>query len=364
MEQGYERASQTTVSYTRAFAPLGGGLVSSCQERVQEAVLESVHPVTLGWLTLPSATCHAYTWQLQTPTYADAMALPNRVCWRSVAKPFQFLPLWLSLSPHERAVLPTEAIAIACASHSGMPTHLAWVQWWLNHLPAQSQVRLCCGVHPPLGLQGLPMSDPLVTAVLGASGVSSLHHNCSGKHSAFLNWMYRSHPEAWHSWRNDETSMQYPEAVLNVWCRLIETWLLEQAIPEVSSLSWHYDGCTLPVPSTSFETLARAYHALWKNPVTRPILLAMAKHPELVAGTTAPTQHLGDWRLDTYLMRQSTSSDTGTCSSLVSKSGAEALVCVLRLSTGEVCVCKVWTGHQPTRDSLVPQLLQSHGWLG
>ncbi len=312
-------------------------------------VMESVHPITWGWLTLTQDA--SYQWREVSPQIKDTTPdpLPRRVCWRSAAKPFQFLPYWLALSPEARQALPSQAIAIACASHSGMPEHTQWVSWWLEKALADVN-HLKCGTHGPLGLQGLPEVAPLA--------ITSLHHNCSGKHSAFLTWLYHMHaPETSQQTRQENilTEGFYPEAALSDWRQCIHTWLAKHTgfEPELAreTLLWHQDGCGLPVPSSSFKWLTYAYHALWADPVTRPIIEAMAKHPELLAGNMG-----GNPRLDTRLMRQKASIP------LVSKSGAEALVCVLRLDTGEVCVCKVWTGHQPTRDTVVPQVLQEVGW--
>jgi len=97
---------------------------------------------------------------------------------RSALKPLQALP-FVAGGGVERFGFSTPQVALLCASHSGEPRHVEAVSDMLDRIgcvPGQ----LLCGVHPPLYYAA---NDELPPA--GAK-FSTLHHNCSGKHSGML----------------------------------------------------------------------------------------------------------------------------------------------------------------------------------
>ena len=88
---------------------------------------------------------------------AEAWGDPELVAYvRSSAKPLQALPL----VPYD---LPSEELAIACASHEALPDQLVAVRALLERAGASSDDLEC-----------------------GAEHGSRLRHNCSGKHAGFL----------------------------------------------------------------------------------------------------------------------------------------------------------------------------------
>jgi L-asparaginase II len=99
-------------------------------------------------------------------------------CPRSAIKPFQALPLVESGAAKVFGV-STEELALACASHSGEPEHVAKVAGWLARL-GLSVKDLECGAHPPSNAKA---AEDLACAHEHAT---SVHNNCSGKHTGFL----------------------------------------------------------------------------------------------------------------------------------------------------------------------------------
>ncbi len=96
---------------------------------------------------------------------------------RSAIKALQALPL-IESGAAEHYGFDDEALALACASHSGEPAHVAGVERMLASA-GLSPSALRCGVH-------WPMAQTAAAAVARAGGPSALHNNCSGKHAGFL----------------------------------------------------------------------------------------------------------------------------------------------------------------------------------
>ena len=97
---------------------------------------------------------------------------------RSAVKALQALPLIESGAADRLALSPKE-IALACASHSGEPEHIATARAMLAKAGRDESV-LECGAHWPL-------SENACRAMARSGGKpSALHNNCSGKHAGFV----------------------------------------------------------------------------------------------------------------------------------------------------------------------------------
>lgn len=109
----------------------------------------------------------------------DAWGDPNRsVVPRSAIKFIQAIPLVRTGAAAAFDLTPVE-YALAAASHSGEPDHIATIESWLSRI-GLSPDALECGVDRPLGRQA---SDNLFAA--GGSPMP-IHNCCSGKHAGFL----------------------------------------------------------------------------------------------------------------------------------------------------------------------------------
>jgi len=97
---------------------------------------------------------------------------------RSAVKALQALAL-IESGAADRFRLADEQLALACSSHNGEPAHVATAQSMLASAGLDAAA-LRCGPHAPI-------HQPSAWA-LARSGAepSSLHNNCSGKHSGFL----------------------------------------------------------------------------------------------------------------------------------------------------------------------------------
>ncbi len=97
---------------------------------------------------------------------------------RSAIKPVQAIPL-VDSGAADAFGLGDIELALASASHAGEPCHIAAVGAWLARV-GLSPADLECGTHAPY-------SAATVAALIHAGAApTTLHNNCSGKHSGML----------------------------------------------------------------------------------------------------------------------------------------------------------------------------------
>jgi L-asparaginase II len=192
---------------------------------------------------------------------------------RSAIKPLQALP-FLETGAVERFGLGPAEIAVACASHSGTPRHVAVVEGLLAKAGLTPAV-LGCGVHEPF--------DAAVARDMIRRGErpTSLHHNCSGKHAAMLaTAVHRTEPTEGY-WRPDHPVQQRIR-------RALEDMTGATLGADVCGI----DGCSVPNWAMPLTGLARAFARLAtgeglapeRADACRRIRQACWAHPELVAG--------------------------------------------------------------------------------
>jgi L-asparaginase II len=97
---------------------------------------------------------------------------------RSALKPLQALP-FVAGGGIEQFGFSVPQVALLCASHSGEPRHVEAVADMLERIGCVPE-QLLCGVHPPLCYAAHDEPPP------AGAKFSTLHHNCSGKHSGML----------------------------------------------------------------------------------------------------------------------------------------------------------------------------------
>jgi len=227
---------------------------------------------------------------------------------RSSAKPLQAMTLCLS-GAVERFGLQARHLAVACASHTAEPEHVAAVTDLLQAV-GLDESRLECGSHRPI--------DRRACEELFRSGGSptAVHSNCSGKHAGMLAAAKALGLPLDDYWREDHPLQQ----------QIMATVAEFTGVPP-GRMIIGIDGCGVPVYGLPLRAMARSF-ALLANPDCLParlrsharrIVAAMQEHPHLVGGTH---------RLDTDLLEQARPR-------LVVKSGAEGLLCLGVL--GEHC---------------------------
>lgn len=229
---------------------------------------------------------------------------------RSAAKPFQLAPFVASgrFDAYDFPG-PTEALAIFAASHSGEDRHVRTVQALLREGGLTRDV-LACGLHPPFDV------ETARRLIRDGEPLTSLRHNCSGKHAAMAlhakaaGWPIETY------WRPDHPVQQLA----------LDTVAAMSGVPR-SAITTATDGCGVVSFGLPLRGLALAFARLAdpsgvSDPALRRALErirdAMMAHPELVAGERR--------RLDTALMRAAPGR-------LVSKAGAEG-VAAIGLVTG------------------------------
>ena len=192
---------------------------------------------------------------------------------RSAVKPLQALPL-IETGAAERFSVGDAEIALAAASHSGEPEHVALVTAWLKRM-GLGPGDLECGPHAPMG--------EAATAALVHAGrePSPVHNNCSGKHAGFL-------ATALHL---GEETAGYVKPGHPVQRRMAEV-LSDLSGVDLEGAPRGTDGCGIPVIAMPLRAMALGMARL-ANPdglapdraaACRRVFGAMAAHGRMVAG--------------------------------------------------------------------------------
>lgn len=216
---------------------------------------------------------------------------------RSAAKPLQALALVESGAADRFALSPRE-LALAAASHSGTPEHTATVEAWLHRI-GLGPGELECAAHDPIDQSS---ARALIRAGRDAS---SLHNNCSGKHSGFLT-------VARHLGVPNEGYLRRDHPVQ----RMVTAVLGEMTGCDMAEMPCGIDGCGIPAFALPLRALAHGMARLAdpscltgaRADAARRIVAAMAAHPFLVAGPD---------RFDTEIMT--------AIGSVIVKGGAEGV---------------------------------------
>jgi len=199
---------------------------------------------------------------------------------RSVAKPFQALPLAV-----EAADLPDEELAIACASHEATAEQLAAVRALLSRAGAD-EAQLECGVEAR----------------------EKIRHNCSGKHAGMLLLAsLRGWPVEGYRLPDHPVQRELREVVAG-------------AVGGAGNLPEAIDGCGVPTFAVSLTAMASAFERLPSLAGGERVVAAMRAYPDLVGGPGVA---------DTALMHAVPGS--------VVKRGAEGLLCALLQNGTGVC---------------------------
>ena len=212
-----------------------------------------------------------------------AGAIEEPVYTRSTVKALLALPL-VETGAADRLGLSEAELALACASHGGLPEHVGTV---LSMLGKAGQEPGCleCGTHWP--------SDRKAAAALSASGAvpSALHNNCSGKHAGFVCVACDAHDTVAGYVRPEHPVMRAATAAASA---------LTGAAMDADNRA--VDGCGIPTHAIPLQALALGFARFGSGAGLTPdraaasarLRRAVAAHPELVAGPG---------RFDTRLMQ-------------------------------------------------------------
>jgi L-asparaginase II len=199
---------------------------------------------------------------------------PDRAAFpRSAIKALQALPL-LATGTADRFALTDAELALACASHSGLPIHTQTAQSML-HKAGRDGTCLECGIHWP--------SSTTAARALAAAGAapSALHNNCSGKHAGFICTAIASGQDPAGYIGPDHPTMR---AVTGAVAAVTGVALT----PEIRGV----DGCSIPTFLTPLRALATGFArfgtgrhlpAEFAEAAAR-LRRAVAAHPAMIAG--------------------------------------------------------------------------------
>jgi L-asparaginase II len=193
---------------------------------------------------------------------------------RSAIKALQALPL-VETGAADKYGLGAEELALACASHSGEPGHVATASHMLM-LAGLDETALKCGAH-------WPIHQPSGQALARDGGTAGpLHNNCSGKHAGFLCVACAIAADRAH----------YLEPAHPVQ-RLVKSTIEDLTGATLSQDVCATDGCSVPTWATPLANLARGFARFGtglglapdRNRAAARLRAACAAYPWHVAGT-------------------------------------------------------------------------------
>ena len=176
-----------------------------------------------------------------------------------------------------------EELALACASHSGEPGHVAGVTRMLAKTGLDVSA-LACGAHWPL-------SQPATVALARSGEPSALHNNCSGKHAGFICDACAMGIDPVGYWKPDHQVQRHVRAVLED--------LSGETLGEDRRA---IDGCSVPTWAMPLQNLARAFARFGTGDKLAPER-ARAANRLRAACTSKPWYVAGTGRFCTEIMR-------------------------------------------------------------
>ena len=235
---------------------------------------------------------------------------------RSSLKPFQALAV-ISSGVMERYNLSDRDLAVMCSSHKG----------------TMEQVRQVFNILWRCDLDASALQCPVP-----AGGNSPLQYNCSGKHAGMLAVCQMQH---WPIQTYMQRSHPLQKLILEKVAQMLK-------MPAAEFIGAH-DDCGVPTYLLQVEQMATLFAQLASgdNLSMERVVRSMVHHPNLVAGP-------GEF--DTDLMEM-------TAGELVSKTGAEGVQCVGRVSEGMGLAIKVIDGSSRAKQAVAIHVLRQLGWI-
>jgi L-asparaginase II len=192
---------------------------------------------------------------------------------RSAVKALQAFPL-VEEGAANRFGFGDEELALACASHSGEPAHVAGVERMLAKAGLDSSA-LRCGAH-------WPISQAAAAAVARTGAPSALHNNCSGKHAGFLCLACAMGVDHVDYWRPEHPVQRHVRAVIEDFTGAV-----------LAQDTCAIDGCSVPTWAVPLKNLARGFAKFGSGRGLAParakaaarLRQACAGKPWFVAGT-------------------------------------------------------------------------------
>ena len=233
---------------------------------------------------------------------------------RSALKPFQTIP-FVSSGAASKINNAAKSIALSCGSHSGSKVHTreAFKILWEYDIDINN------------------LKCPKLTT-------SSLEHNCSGKHSAFLatckklNWPLESYLKENHPLQIE---------IFRIISELLEV--------EVSDIHAERDDCGAPTLYLKLIEMAKLYSLLGSsdNAELEQISRAITSNPTMISDIN---------KFDTEIIKASHGQ-------VISKGGAEGILCLCKVNEGIGLALKVEDGSRRAKHAVGLHLLKQLEWI-
>ena len=233
---------------------------------------------------------------------------------RSALKPFQTIP-FVSSGAASKINNAAKSIALSCGSHSGSKVHTreAFKILWEYDIDINN------------------LKCPKLTT-------SSLEHNCSGKHSAFLatckklNWPLESYLKGNHPLQIE---------IFRIVSELLEV--------EVSDIHAERDDCGAPTLYLKLIEMAKLYSLLGSsdNAELEQISRAITSNPTMISDIN---------KFDTEIIKASHGQ-------VISKGGAEGILCLCKVNEGIGLALKVEDGSRRAKHAVGLHLLKQLEWI-
>lgn len=249
---------------------------------------------------------------------------------RSAIKGFQALPL-VESGAAERFGLDDAELALACASHSGEPDHVATAR---SALTKAGLAPLCleCGVQ-------WPTRDRAMRALIAAGAEpSALHNNCSGKHAGFLCLAVEMGVEP-----KGYVKPEHPVM------REVGAAIAQMTGFDLAKTARGTDGCSIPTYAIPLRQLALGFARFGSGQGLAPARAKAAKRLR-EAAAAAPFMVAGTDRCDTRLMR-------ALGLRAFTKTGAEGVYCAALPELGLGIALKIEDGGTRAAETTIAGLI-------
>lgn len=254
---------------------------------------------------------------------------------RSTLKALQALP-FVESGGVAQFGLPTQQIALLCASHNGEANHVEGVTQILEKTGLTHKA-LKCGCHTPGIFSFFDKAPP------AGLKFDERHNNCSGKHAGFLAYCVQ-HGLSLGDYIDPAHPLQ----------QAIRRDVARACSVAEGDLRMGIDGCSAPNYAVPLSNLARSYARLASGAQDAEfgasfamLSEAMTLHPDLVSGTGRSDLAFmiagrGDW---------------------VTKVGADGVQVVGSKSRHEAFALKILDASKPALYAATVEVLEQLGWL-
>jgi L-asparaginase II len=258
----------------------------------------------------------------------------HQTYYRSAAKPFQALPVFLT-DIIEKYQLTEQEAALFTASHRGEPYHISALESMLKKLPVVEE-ELYCPPSYPLN------SEPREEMIRQGLRKRRLYHNCSGKHMGFitvcreLGYPIEGYWKVGHPLQQD---------ILKLLSTLADVPL--------TSIQNGVDGCGVPVSAIPIERMATTYIKL-----ACPDLIQDSKLREAVKKMTRIMNHQYKMIASEHFICSALLQDPN----IVAKGGAQGVYCFGLKKERLGFALKVLSGTENVWPNIVASILEQIGY--